>query len=512
MKKLTVLAMILALVFIGCGSDKSDTEAPPAIPPKVKGNASSGYTLDGSLVVASLDITGAGDFYNTCYQKSEKSDHVMLMDPDDSGALHIASKISDTAVWEIKFDEDLDGLFLVDAMSIETISSLPSSGRWYTLASPMPSETLVGDTDTRYFASTQEDATITYEFTGTELWFYSYTDNRGGMWNFSIDGGDAIAVSVWKADPAAYAYQQIATGLSNTLHTVVGTFIGADPSHSPESGGPRGWIHYSPLENIAFFDGDGGSAYTVNKGGGIGASDMTEVEVTSPGSKIEFAISARGNGTGDSGDWIPQHALDTGATADIDYTVYGIRGDTSEEIPAVGDITDDVWYKFDSILIVQTYDAYNINDGDQNDKLWDGTIKWILSPTWIGYTHEITLAMDVDFTGPTYLTMMPFQKGEFTTISTPFQDDFVETTDEKNHHRRLADNFKGSNGTYDVGVKIVEPDDLFDLYRVSDNTGPFLFILDTANYNKIYVDITDAETLVSGTVLSCRVEYSFCEK
>lgn len=95
-------------------------------------------------------------------------------------------------------------------------------------------------------------ATFTVTITGEQITFNHLADNRGGIFSIVIDGDaeNPILVSVYSATTVV-KNQIIAKGLSNTTHTVVGTFIGADPDNPP-SGTARGWIRddqTSPVSN-----------------------------------------------------------------------------------------------------------------------------------------------------------------------------------------------------------------------------------------------------------------------
>jgi hypothetical protein len=98
--------------------------------------------------------------------------------------------------------------------------------------------------------ATQVGATFTLTFDGTGFDFQHYTDNRGGVWEFSVDGTVAATISTHiDAVPSArivsnVALQPVIRGLANGSHTVIATFQGDDPAHSPSGGAgtSRGWV------------------------------------------------------------------------------------------------------------------------------------------------------------------------------------------------------------------------------------------------------------------------------
>ena len=87
---------------------------------------------------------------------------------------------------------------------------------------------------------------MTFEFTGIGFDFQHVADDRGGIWQFVIDGDteSAVTVSTWNASTKTKKVE-ITRTLTKGTHTVVATFMGADPEHAPSSGNPRGWITFN---------------------------------------------------------------------------------------------------------------------------------------------------------------------------------------------------------------------------------------------------------------------------
>lgn len=142
--------------------------------------------------------------------------------------------------------------------------------------------------------------TITVTFEGTGLDFMHYADNRGGLWEFVIDGDttNKVQVSVWaEGTPASNQWKtvEIARGLSEGTHTLIMTFLGADPANP---GGTRGWIYNhsatDTTENYPFI--------TYN------SKDVQLFNVIDSASVKEFAFSARSaNNVTQLSEWLPQH-------------------------------------------------------------------------------------------------------------------------------------------------------------------------------------------------------------
>ncbi|UNC91703.1 hypothetical protein [Candidatus Contubernalis alkaliaceticus] len=91
-------------------------------------------------------------------------------------------------------------------------------------------------------------ATMTITFTGTEIGFRHYADNRGGVWEFVIDCDteNKVQISTWRSSGTQDQYKQIFLDLAYEEHTLVGTFIGDDPENPPEGGTSRGWANINP--------------------------------------------------------------------------------------------------------------------------------------------------------------------------------------------------------------------------------------------------------------------------
>ena len=94
--------------------------------------------------------------------------------------------------------------------------------------------------------ATQVEATITGKVKGTEIRFASCKSNVGGIWEFVVDGDTAnpVVISTFSDSFTVYAEQVIKSGLTDTEHTVVGTFKGADPNNPP-TGSAQGWVYYN---------------------------------------------------------------------------------------------------------------------------------------------------------------------------------------------------------------------------------------------------------------------------
>lgn len=159
--------------------------------------------------------------------------------------------------------------------------------------------------------ATQVGATFTLTFDGTGFDFQHFTDNRGGIWEFSVDGTVAATISTHiDAVPSArivsnVALQPVVRGLSNGSHTVVATFKGDDPAHAPSGGAgtSRGWARNAT--NYANKDDKYRTA--IIYGPTQSTRPIKLFEVLHAWSNKEFALNVTPTGSGYPAQWLPEH-------------------------------------------------------------------------------------------------------------------------------------------------------------------------------------------------------------
>jgi hypothetical protein len=148
--------------------------------------------------------------------------------------------------------------------------------------------------------STTINNSYTFTVTGESVKVNFYADNRGGIFEASIDGGPPITYSTW-ATTGGNTGKVLATGLSNTAHTVVCTFKGADPLNAPAGGvAARGWAKkdYPGGTSYKDYSGLGGSLF------GGAYNDAGNVVCLATGSNKEFALNITHAG---ETQWFPEH-------------------------------------------------------------------------------------------------------------------------------------------------------------------------------------------------------------
>ena len=121
-----------------------------------------------------------------------------------------------------------------------TMSELPKEYVNYTKVS--------GAIDSQYAThfATEVNSKIKTEISGEVIYFRRYGDNRGGVWEFTVDGNvdNKVIISTYKST-AGTDDVKLFENLKDTTHVLEGVFIGDDPVNAPSGGVARGWLSYS---------------------------------------------------------------------------------------------------------------------------------------------------------------------------------------------------------------------------------------------------------------------------
>jgi Prophage endopeptidase tail/Prophage endopeptidase tail N-terminal domain len=105
------------------------------------------------------------------------------------------------------------------------------------------------DTTDPYWYTKQVGATFTVSYYGTGVRFWYWADNTGGVWEFVLDGDKKAKVSTWNSTPTLKSID-LFRNASEANHTIVATFKGDDPKHTPSTGKntAKGWVRYSSTD------------------------------------------------------------------------------------------------------------------------------------------------------------------------------------------------------------------------------------------------------------------------
>lgn len=159
--------------------------------------------------------------------------------------------------------------------------------------------------------TTEVGATITKQFTGTGIDWFSYVDNRGGIWEFVVDGNTAnkkqISVhSTTLGRTSGPFTQQLFRGLTQGSHTIVGTFKGADPANAPSGGvAARGWVWDNTTTSAGFETFSTEKSFIVYD---LGLNYINTTDILVDKSNKDFAISMRPYESTEAYQFFPEHS------------------------------------------------------------------------------------------------------------------------------------------------------------------------------------------------------------
>lgn len=173
-----------------------------------------------------------------------------------------------------------------------TTSELPKEYVNYTKVS--------GTIDTQYAThyATEINTKIKATISGTVIYLRRYGDNRGGIWEFTVDGdtNNKVRISTFKAT-AGTDDVKIFENLKDTTHVLEGVFIGDDPVNAPSGGVSRAWLPFSTtLETTKTF-----SSRIVN------VNMVREKNLNTAMSNKDFALRIRPSGSTGEYHFVPEH-------------------------------------------------------------------------------------------------------------------------------------------------------------------------------------------------------------
>lgn len=207
-----------------------------------------------------------------------------------------------------------------------------------------------------YYA-TQTGDTMTKRFIGSKIDFFTFGDNRGGIWEFIIDNDEQnkVILSTWKETPGVIPARTIFENLEYKEHVLVATFKGDDPEHTPQSGvgTSRGWTYYNEGENAI------NSFYIYKKTINV-EPVITPLYGTS---NKEFAFEVRKKGTDNPFHFCPYHDVIT--AFQIEEPIFKIDG---VDIKLK---TGDIFHNINEFSIIQRIYAKN---PESEDKLAEITV------------------------------------------------------------------------------------------------------------------------------------------
>lgn len=423
--------------------------------------------------------------------KSMTRGNKIMMRNKGDGIYYISQQIDSKTAWEVSFIYDPDGFFRVYGFYILTLGvgvedwtsnpTIDYAGTYTTNSSG-------------YKYTTTKGSTFSAIVKGPNICLKSVKAVNGGMWRFTIDGGNPIDVSCWNATSVIPAYLTIATGLTDTYHTVVGTFIGDDPAHVPSGGAGtgRGYFYYKEFINDTFYASSGGTA--LNLPVSVASSVVTSSIVSHVTSKIEFAINCRPSVmSGWAVSWVPDHTGSAnGAMADITSipTINNIAA------PALADIATGMFIEIVDFMVQTKYTAYNTADDSKTYPLWDGELFLLINKEGFIGNHKLM------FRTSTYVdngfAAMIAPTPSFAQIKTNASETYNALVASGDHKLSIATQVFSTDGSSCACVAWTSPN-IFKFFRLDESVySDKLYISDSIYYHKTYPKVFDNETIDVG--------------
>ena len=224
----------------------------------------------------------------------------------------------------------------------------------YLLINQQSADVMSGSWNKEYkpsYYATQPGDTMTKRFIGSKIDFFTFGDNRGGIWEFIIDNDEQnkVILSTWKETPGVIPARTIFENLEYREHILVATFKGDDPEHTPPDGAgtSRGWTYYNDGENAI------NSFYIYKKTINV-EPVITPLYGTS---NKEFAFEVRKKGTDNPFHFCPFHDVIT--AFQIEEPIFKIDGvDTKLK-------TGDIFHNINEFSIIQRIYAKNPEGEDK---------------------------------------------------------------------------------------------------------------------------------------------------
>lgn len=359
-------------------------------------------------------------------------------------------------------------------------------------------DTLNGTWDLRnapnYF-TTEVGATVEVEFEGTGIDFLHFADNRGGVFEFSVDGEIVKSISTHiDAVPSSelesnYAIRSVVKGLENKKHILVGTFKGADTSNPPV-GTARGWLRYAPSHLLVDYN------YTFHVHGPVHRESKIK-NIIHSGSVKEFAFSI--NDGNDNVEWIPEHNS-KGSTRALSQEILidGVKVTDFTEMKHFGSA--------DVIVIKQKLIGFHPNI--PNDDVCEITSTHSITSSGISVFNKFKWLKSV-MVHDGYSMMLPVLPNATSRLFTS-NDVSMPTTKSDNSFVSVpngADALSFSFTTTDDYATILKVENINKSYRLNKNKDTFVQLQHRSDMQKLYPTIYQNEQVEYGDVYTASYHY-----
>lgn len=275
------------------------------------------------------------------------------------------------------------------------------SGTWYT-TSP-----------NAHFTATIDD-TFTTVLTTSKVNFAHYADNRGGIWEFVIDGdtANAVTISTYSTTPLAPQKVILFDNLAFEEHTIVGTFKGDDPNNVPSGGAgtSRGWVWFGTPNDPNNKTFENFQPDFIN---------TRETDLAQGFSNKEYALQVRLQGDTNDYEYLPMHAA-TGTVFNVNPTNIQVDGQSID----IMDSLYDVYQECSSITVTQ--DCVGRNTNTVQDLMKIDTLHRFNSNAKVTFTGSFNSLEDLEI-NIGYGGMLPVHNQNFDKLITSLTTSYAAT-------------------------------------------------------------------------------------
>lgn len=352
--------------------------------------------------------------------------------------------------------------------------------------------------------------TIKFDFTGCGFYWLCFKDNRGGVWEFTIDDEKKYEFSTWNetaiepTDGMSLEKLEVNFKVMDDLkfgkHSCIAKFIGDDKNHPSSSGQSRGWFRYNKNEPNKYH-----MLFEIKKI----TKNEKEKQLLVGWSNKDFAISCKKEDG--SSQWIPQHNQQ-GTCFDLEEKIFICDG---KEIDFY-ELDDNTEIECDNFTFIQNMKGQLTGEIEPRVKI--STIHSVNTKGEIAIDGKIEFLKDTTILNG-YVNMIPFSN-LFTNIKSsignvynciypvvPTSTKFVKEKDLTNEF------FIYSNLNNDICIA-VKMHNINDSYRMgaTDRRNPLLWVEHrNKEMNKIYPQIFENSNMKTGDIVKFGATYKSCE-
>lgn len=342
-------------------------------------------------------------------------------------------------------------------------------------------------------------------FTGSRMFFSSYTDDRGGLWKVTLSDGQTRNISTYASTPKTVE-RLVFDNLPHDTYSVEFEFLGDDPFNPPSSGTgtARGWFTHTPADTVK----------QPIKFAEVAPLDTgTRQEMVSSSSIPDFAISAKPSGAAYGAEWVPQHSGVTGVSTGVQVAlmvdserVSNLAGQVPPTLGGFQEISD--------FKILQRFNAENPNGSDGS--MWKHWVSHTISKETksLKIENRLEILQQTEI-GSGYLAMLPASADNVTRML--LNDSFaVEPVpkDGSSHNygwgvtsAMYAGEHTSGRG-HGVAITVSSLREASSLGSIKEPTDPMLITYRADGVSKIYWTWMANQEVSVGDVYTCATTYT----